>query len=229
MGFTKDTVCIVKLRNGLTFKIRRKSGDMIALIEDFYENQYFRNKYLHFDPDLPIIDAGAHIGTFTLLVAKLYKATQIIALEIDPDTYTSLLDNIKLNNIHSVSAKNLGLWKHKGKTDLHFVGNDTLGCSIVKNWNDHSKRVQVTTLLDVMSELKLKSVGLLKVDIEGAEYDVFYSLPVSVFKKIRNIIVEYHLSDQKQESGVALKRFLQSHGFIVKHHDSLPILFATNQ
>lgn len=62
------------------------------------------------------IDVGAHIGKYTILVAKIVgKEGLVIAIEPNPENYETLLENIKLNNLKNVIAVNIAAWNKKQK------------------------------------------------------------------------------------------------------------------
>ena len=66
-----------------------------------------------------------------------------------------------------------------------------------------------------MKEHKIKKIGLLKMDIEGAEFVILQSFNLSIFKKIQNIVVEYHESTKNKHAN--LENLIREHGFSVEH------------
>ena len=70
---------------------------------------------------------------------------------------------------------------------------------------------------------KIEKVDLLKLDCEGAEYDILYSLPKEKFKKINRIALEAHKREGKTNNALSLKAFLEENGFVCKTHTNLNI------
>jgi FkbM family methyltransferase len=129
----------------------------------------------HYDPGTPdfnphvIVDAGAHIGMASISFACRYPGASIIAVEPEPSNFGALLRNVgPYKNIVPVEA---ALWTEDGEvclgpSDVHPKG----AFQIV----EHGPiRVRAVTLRTLMRELEIHFIDLLKLDIEGAEKEVF--------------------------------------------------------
>ena len=79
-------------------------------------------------------------------------------------------------------------------------------------------------LSEIFEKNGIKRVNLMKMDIEGSEYPVFYNSPDSVFKKIDKIYMEYHDEDTDKRNHQTLSKFLEKKGFDVNIKG--PILYA---
>lgn len=155
-----------------------------------------------------IIDAGAHIGLFALYALALNPTAKIICLEPEPNNLLSLKQNLKNNKISSVKVIGAALAGQSGPRSLavtpdnhnHHLVSDTLSKSVIA--------VTAINLPDLLKRQKINQVDLLKMDIEGAEYEIIAQLRAADFAKIQNLILEYHEnSDQKrQEIEAALRR-----------------------
>jgi len=73
-------------------------------------------------------------------------------------------------------------------------------------------RVRCTTLDSILDANDLRRVDLLKMDIEGAEYEVLYRAR-ACFDRILEIRMEYHDIDRTEQNVDSLKRFLTAHGY----------------
>ena len=96
--------------------------------------------------------------------------------------------------------------------------------------DSESITVQSISLQRILDENKISSCKLLKLDCEGAEYEIIDSLPIEYFNKIENIVIEYHLADSKPELGKNLITKIQDAGFKIKtreHHNDMGFLIAT--
>lgn len=144
------------------------NGNIYAGLYDFEDMSFL----LHFLKTNEIfIDIGANVGTYTLLAAG-YKKNVTIAIEPVPTTYKLLEENIKLNDITNVKLLNLGLGRENGK--LKFTSLDGGKNRVYHNDYDTGENIEVdvTTLDDIVSELELNNVVLMKIDVEGFEYEV---------------------------------------------------------
>jgi FkbM family methyltransferase len=112
------------------------------------------------------VDIGANIGSYTLL-ASGHVGAKTIAFEPVPSTYAYLLENIRLNNIESITnARNLGLSDTAGV--LKFTsGLDAINHVIYANDNQ-GKTIDVS--VDTLDNcLKGENPIMLKIDVEGYE------------------------------------------------------------
>lgn len=122
-----------------------------------------------------MIDIGANIGWYSLLVSRLSQGRcQVFAFEPDPDNFTRLQRNLKLNGIDQVSAFNLAVGEHAATLQLHRYGKSNAGRhSLVDLHAGETIPVQVVSLDEHWSAQALPAgpIRLLKMDIEG--YEVF--------------------------------------------------------
>ena len=66
-----------------------------------------------------------------------------------------------------------------------------------------------------MEENKIKKIGLLKMDIEGAEFNIIKTLKHKNIKTIENMVIEYHESGNNKRED--LENITRQHGFSVEH------------
>ena len=52
--------------------------------------------------------------------------------------------------------------------------------------------IACTTLSDFLQEQQIGTLDLLKMDVEGSEWEILFSTPLSVLRSIRHIVLEYH-------------------------------------
>jgi len=145
-----------------------------------------------YDPNLPefsprtIVDAGAHIGMASILFALKYPAARIIAVEPEAANFAALVRNTA--PYKTITPIHAALWCEDGEVALGPSNAHTKGAfQIVDNG---PQRVRAITMDTLMSETGIDSIDLLKVDIEGAEVEVFASCPW--ITKVRVIAIELH-------------------------------------
>jgi len=155
-----------------------------------------------YDPGIPafrpntIVDAGAHIGMASILFALQYPMARIIAVEPEPSNFAALVRNtVPYKNITAIQA---ALWRENGEVTLGPSNAHPKGAfQIVK---DGQQRVRGVTMDTLMRETAIDSIDLLKVDIEGAEVEVFESCPW--IGNVRVIAIELHDRLRSQCSSV---------------------------
>lgn len=140
-----------------------------------------------------VVDVGAHVGFYTLYVAKIVGAGNILALEPEPQNFKFLLFNINLNRVKAYVYP-LALFKD-GLTKL-FVSRVSMAHSVaeggkgVKAINVHS--ISLRTLVDLCyKKFKVNRIDVIKLDIEGAELSVIRD-NIDVIKKriVRSFFID---------------------------------------
>jgi len=64
-----------------------------------------------------------------------------------------------------------------------------------------------------MKQNRISKINFLKLDVEGAEFDIILKTPKNVFKKIDKIVMEYHDFTAKENNHKEIVSFLAECGF----------------
>ena len=225
-NLTNKPFVIFETKTGLKLKIRTKSTDLMALTHVWLIEEY-DNPDLKISNNDTIVDIGAHIGLFSLLVSQLCKTGKILSFEPVRENFDLLVSNLKLNRIENVLPFNMAVSKNSGKLNL-FLNDDQSAHSIFSK-SSESINVESTSLQKIFEENKISSCKLLKLDCEGAEYEIIDSLPSKYLDKIQNMVIEYHLADTKPELVKSLILKIKNAGFKIKtrpHHNDMGFLIA---
>ena len=111
---------------------------------------------------------------------------------------------------------------------MHYDATDsfTTSASIFGQSGDKDViRVECESLAGIMESFSLDFIDILKLDCEGAEYDILYNTPDVILNKIGSIAMETHQGNSKGESRADLESFLAEKGFNT-HRDSGALLWA---
>jgi FkbM family methyltransferase len=115
-----------------------------------------------------IVDVGANIGVYTVALAKIFPSATVIPLEPDAAVTEVLRKNVALNGLENVALDHLGKAVGAAATRGRLV-RDPAGDSVYS-------RVELQEEGDVevvrLDDLGLADVDLMKIDVEGAEFDV---------------------------------------------------------
>ena len=221
-----DEFAVFETKTGLKLKVRVKSTDLMALTNVWMINEYDVESFKINQGD-NVIDIGAHIGLFSLLVSQFCNAAKIFSFEPIRENFDLLVSNLELNHTENIFPFNVGVSKNSDKLNL-FLNNDQSAHSIFPKGSE-SITVESTSLQKIFDENKISTCKLLKLDCEGAEYDIIDSLPVEYLDKIQNMVIEYHLADTKPELIKNLITKIKNAGFKVKtrpHYDDMGFLIA---
>ena len=116
------------------------------------------------------------IGLASIWFASKYPNARVIAVEPEKSNFDVLTRNVApFSNVTPVHA---ALWCHPGTLAIDDPNDDGAWAFQTRELADSTSRVQTVrslTVTELMSEYDLKWVDLFKVDIEGAEKEVFES------------------------------------------------------
>lgn len=173
-------------------KIRENTTDPIVFREVIMKEQYMS---LCIDNAKNIIDAGGNVGYTAVYLASKYPEAKIVTIEPDNQNYDILLENIKdYPNIIPVRAalwgypKNMVVCKDNG---LGEWGRQTFEYTD-NNQNGLEDTVKSVTVSQLMSAFDMPIIDILKIDIEGAEKNVFSSGIDAWLPKVRLMAIELH-------------------------------------
>lgn len=146
------------------------------------------------------VDVGANWGYFSLIAAtRVGPGGRVVALEPDPRLLPLLRANLVHNGLTQVTALGVAAAAHHAEVEmLGFDWRDgNSGLTRIALPGDTSSGPRFTvpgdTLARILDRLRVESVDLLKMDIEGAELFALEGLrPVLIPSRIRKLLIEIH-------------------------------------
>lgn len=139
-----------------------------------------------------ILDIGAHLGFFSIYAKTINKDIPITAFEPDERNFDLLKENLKLNHIKNITVKRVAVSNTIQKQSL-YISADSHNHSLLQSANveqNNTKVVDTTTLDKILAWTPV--CDLVKMDCEGAEFEIIKNLTPETFKKIKTFYVEYH-------------------------------------
>lgn len=162
------------------------------------------------------IDIGANIGKYTVMMSNnLGGNGEVIAIEPHPENFRTLERNIDLNRCKNVVALNLACWNKKTELKLFSHEDQPLLASAVKPSENYIK-TQADTLDNIIKDLGVKKIDLIKIDVEGAEQQVLEGMKNILKKKKARIIFEAW----NQQYVDACRKILGKYGYEIRHLDN---------
>jgi FkbM family methyltransferase len=197
--FDRNSGFIVYRKKGLDILVDRLGGDengtRMCIASDMYR------KYLpSFALSEPanVLDLGANGGGFPLMLRiEEIEMALAVCVEMNPLTYLRLQLNLTTNLRSSAVAINAAVCgMPQDSSILLKPSRGSTGESMYANRADSStSHVSVrTTTFQYLCDKYFKNqvVDICKIDIEGAEYELFESTPDDVVRRIRYLIIEFH-------------------------------------
>lgn len=220
--------------NGQFFNIDlRGESDISVAAEIFKHREYRRAEDAIRNAKHPVVDVGAHIGLFGVYCRALNPNIRIIAVEPDPDNLIVLRKNLQTNGISGVEIIAGGICGATGRRKLS-VSDDHLNNFILPIGSKEKDLpvVDVYSFRDFCAANQVKKISLLKLDIEGGEYELLKSLRAEDFKILEALIFEYHNAGDKTYRSMEL--LLRENGFGVnvypsKFDKSMGFIYANNK
>jgi len=201
--------------NNYKYQIKLRSQADKSIIKEIFElREYKEVEAIIKSAQEPIIDAGAQAGFFVLYCRALNPEVKILAIEPDEDNLELLNQHLEINNLKNVEVIPAALAGKSGLRDF-FISSDSHNHSLFKVLVPKiTKNVKIKTcsLDDLLKEQGIEKVALLKLDIEGAEYEVLENF--NSWEKIKNIALEYH--DFGKHRHEDLEKLLMMNGFKIK-------------
>lgn len=200
-----------KLKGGGAF-IVNEFTTIFIYHEIFVDNCY--DIEINNDRKLTIIDIGANTGLFALRAKQIWPDSYLICFEPHPNNYEQLKTNLRISATNNVITINKGLGQKSRKAKMYIHPKNLGAHSIFPQGRDR-KSIEIE-LIDLVSALNYTPEGqcdLLKLDCEGAEYEIIKSLTFELAKNIKRIIYEPMPSIYQPSE---LNRHLEDLGYIVK-------------
>ena len=202
-----------RFRNGAQLLIGR-GIDHVPIIEIFLRKDY------GVVPDgAVVLDLGANIGAFTIYATATARGVRVYAYEPLPGFCKMLQENVRLNGQNeSVHIFNCAVAAAEGERELGWGGDAFFFPTLLPSASGENREnilVRTTTLAQILESNHLVRVDFLKMDCEGAEYEILYGTPSSILRRISQIRMEYHNLDTGERNAHRLEQFLARNGYAV--------------
>jgi len=210
-------VCQIAFRNGLNIAYRPAAEDWEAVKEVMFDGVYkFTLEYLSTHKEaLPILDLGANIGLFTLRAAQCASKSALHAYEPAPKNFALLAQNHKLNAQLSrlVHLHTEAVGGHSRLARFYFDEQATQASRVMAKPDEQGGiPVSVRGLAEIMREIP-GECALIKIDVEGAEFEIFQDTPSEIWARVRAISMEIHRDPARKRRAADLLKQIESLGF----------------
>ena len=207
--------------DGLQITVRQNLWDARIVREIFLEQPYVGHFRLPANP--VVVDIGGYIGDFSLYAAKCLGARRVVVYEPTAENFEILLQNVANNGYADrITAVNKAV-SDSDQVMLNVQIKDSEEVHVSAYWYPEAKQraIPSVTLAELLETHALDQVDLLKVDCEGGEYDIFPATPDDVFRRIRNIVFEYHRMPEYQQKLDRVLTRLKTAGYDLRVDDDI--------
>jgi FkbM family methyltransferase len=172
-----------------------------------------------------VVDVGAHLGRHTIIASKrVGQKGKIVAIEAHPGNFEMLNRNIKLNRLTNVISLNNAVYSDKMKVKLYMPDEESGHYSTMTERREQTRKkfveVNANTLDNLLQQNGIDEVNWIKIDVEGAEYEVLKGATniLSKSKDIALLIEIHNLGDTNFYEPIL--KLLGSYGFRVKFENT---------
>jgi FkbM family methyltransferase len=168
--------------------LRRHTTDIAAFEQVFIDREY----------DLPIaqkdpkwiVDAGANVGCASIFFAKQFPRASILAIEPETSNYSILERNgRRFRNITTIKA---AIWNSDTELEIQNPTDDKWAFRVQPASTQGASKVRALSIPSILEKTGAGWIDILKVDIEGAEKEVFDETSAHWIDRVGVIIVELH-------------------------------------
>ena len=200
----------------------RGGGNGMGLLMDSYEEDSTRLFKEFIQQGMAVIDIGAHVGYYTLLAARgVGSSGRVYAFEPERDNFRWLKKNIEMNGYTNVTTVpkavtdetgfiKLWLMDSSGGHSIYPEKDISHGAQEDNGSGQKKELVETTTIDDFLEAEGWPSIGVIKIDAEGAEHQVFAGMQ-RLFKRQDNLKIIFEFNRLRfEEIGVNSFECLQS-------------------
>ena len=222
--FIEDNTPFTLHLGGMTFNFIASSAfsTIETYIEIFLKNNHFLCTDFIPQNNQFILDIGANQGYYSLKTKSRAPNCNIIAFEPNPLMYDALLKNINSNNVKMFESENVAIADKDGFIDLEIVpqigaiGGKSVRIPERKWMKDefiHNITAKALALDTVFTKYKINKVDILKLDVEGMEFEILSNC--HNLDKVERLVIEYHSEKIKEQ----LIKLLESQKFSLSYVD----------
>jgi FkbM family methyltransferase len=163
-----------------------------------------------------VIDIGAHIGRYTITSSKqVGKTGKVVAIEADPDNFQLLKRNIALNKLTNVMPLNYAVFSERTRMKLYEQSASAKYNSLMLARAARTKNyveVEADTLDSILKLNEVNQVNWIKIDVEGAEFEVLKGSTKTLSSENMSLLIEIHnIEDPSHHHNIV--DFLQYHNY----------------
>ncbi len=223
------------------YKINITSASEIFIINEIFVEKCYQFKMSTINnKDLVVFDIGMNVGLASLFFSNIPQVKKIYGFEPFKPTYLKAKANFALNpkNAQKINSLNFGLGKDNKELEVPYSSlntgiNSTVNSNDKKSDDTNSEKILIRDIYIQLNELinnHSESEIIIKIDTEGAEFEIFERLKTEKFwDNVRMIMLEWHF-----DSPVTIEKYLNNNGFsivstVINKNAGLIYAFRTDQ
>jgi FkbM family methyltransferase len=217
-GIAKQHPFILESHNGVSVEVpdRMMHTAKEVFFTDDYKFDQIQRQVLNLSSEPVVIDVGANVGYLSAFTFTRFSKARVYSVEPIPNNLELLRRNKERNNQFDWSIIEGVLSDKNEPLEIQFDDADSFSTSASMyglDKSNHSIKVESQTLEKLMQKEGLEHVHILKLDCEGAEYDILYCLSSELLNSIAFITMETHQIDEERKKRDSLVSWLNQNGW----------------
>jgi len=210
---------LLRFRDGLNVMVRGATRDWDVLHELIFAGSYGRAMdwiARAKGRESTVIDLGGNVGLFSLLASRQNPQGRIIAFEPGPPNIRLFRINMLLNNqvTGRVEVREQAVGGVSGTANWTFDELNPGGSSLYGTTGT-AIPVQIAGFAEVMAQIP-GEIELVKIDIEGAEYELLAHTPASTWRRVKAISLELHSDPAGKKTQEQFIGEMEALGYVVE-------------
>jgi FkbM family methyltransferase len=169
-----------------------------------------------------IYDIGAFSGAYSIYLAHKVKQSRVYSFEPTPQAFNELIKNIEASGAKNITAMNVAISDHIGRQRF-YVSSDPARSSFYPSnaaWENRkitqSIEVDCVTIDHLVESGKIPPPDIIKIDVEGHEFEVVKGAEETVRQFMPMIFYEPHGTPQVATSEIGTSSLLSKYGYECK-------------
>lgn len=230
---------LISIKRKISFSHKIHNKKIVGLVDDnitniinfdgLYERKELETFIEFLKKNLPkfsyskVIDVGANIGNHSMFFSNLFKI--VYAIEPNPISFNVLKLNTKQRN--NIKPMQLAITEKNKTVYLKQKINNISGSNLEKKYKKNLIKIKGKSLDKLFS--KKKNISLIKIDVEGHEFEVVKGAKKLILANKPIIVFEHHLQNFRKGQSQTIK-FLKMNGYsqfavikpfyMISHHDN---------
>ena len=194
-SYTEKTPCpTAVLNDGTVFRHPADRTGLAGMLLEVWYDEVYTGRFYTPRPGDTVIDAGANVGAFSLLLARAAPACRVFAFEPFAENYALLEANLGAAVGATVRTYRVALAGGSAVGVMADGGRRSQDHQLTAVPTDDANPAAIRTLgfADVLALAGDEPVALFKCDIEGSENELFARADPALFRRVRRFAIEYH-------------------------------------
>ena len=209
-------------RPAVTVEARARTSDRWVFRQIFLEREYSCLDDVR-APGL-VVDCGANVGYSAAYFLARFPTSRVIAVEPDPANFEQLRRNVRPFGDRCIPI-HAAVWSRPGDLvvrDVGYRGGGSWAMQVAESADDGT-RVRGVDIGSLLEESGHERISILKIDIEGAEAEIFSSGYERWIDRVDNLVIELHDDTSFGQCSSIFHRAIAGRGFTVSSQGELTV------